>query len=398
MISPVTDAIAFIREEVVPYVNDFRMLQDVIGRISHDEKKAVSILKHLRLAIEKTHLMLGYPPSAIIPFNQDIDLWLHNGLSTPPTFDKSLAAFIPPEQHRVTFFIAPLTLTNGLLPHGAFLECFAAYRDEPQEVDELVLQMPSPLNICQSYRLLAGSKGLLHSNCLVVFPENISTAMKVTKQTFAFSFSSKFQAIFTRETLPRAIAAFGQQEWASQHLSSENYYKAHCMWSYLHDYFHQQGPRPLHTNFSLKMKFFTGILEETKVDVQTMLYVYENKCVFSREICEFILLERLLRYPCQDDASNNFDAGAGLLLFTWLLQEKAGLYKTHDHFTLSLDECVHGLVKLVEDIESIEHIQDDNEYRSYAKDFVRVYLPAGVNKARFAIPTTYQKLIETIEI
>lgn len=395
--APTTDVTAFVNTEIIPYIDDFRALQDATGKIIQHEEKAKDILNYLRLPVEKVYRQVEAPLSAITAFNLDVDLWILKGLDTPPEFDRSLAAYIPPEQHHITFFIAPLTLTNGLAPRGAFLECFVAYRDEPQEVNDLSIHMPSLLNICQSYRLLTGSKGLRNSNCLVVFPENVSTALKVTSQLFSFSLSSKFQSIFMKETLPRAAHVFPQQAWTSQYLSSNNYYKAHCMWSYLHDYFHQQGPRPLYTNFSIKMKFFTGILEEIKVDAQTILYVYKNKCAFYREICEFILLERLLRYPCQPDASNNFDAGAGLLLFAWLLQEKAGLYLTQDHFEIKLDECIIGLTKLVEKIESIEYIHDDKEYRSHAKNFVRIYLPAEDNKTCFAIPLTYQKLMENIK-
>lgn len=398
MVTNLTEITAFINIEIIPYINDFRTLQDETGRVVLHKRKGEDILRFLQSSVERAYKLVGASLNSITAFNQDVDLWIHRGLNTPPEFDRSLAAYIPPEQNHVTFFIAPLTLTNGPSPRGAFLECFAAYRDEPQEVNELSTLLSSPLNICQSYRLLAASKGLISGNCLVVFPENVSTAMKVTGQSFAFSFSSKFQSIFTKETLPKASFAFSQQNWASHYLSSNDYYTAHCMWSYLHDYFHQQGPRPLHTNFSIKMKFFTGILEEIKVDTQTILYVYRNKCVFYREICEFILLERLLRYPCQAGINTNFDAGAGLLLFAWLLQEKSGLYLTQGSFEINIDECVDRLAGLVEKIESIEQIQDDKEYRSHAKSFVRMYLPAQENDTRFAIPISYQKLMETINI
>jgi len=41
---------------------------------------------------------------------------------------------------------------------------------------------------------------------------------------------------------------------------------------------------------------------------------------YRREVLEFVLFDRLFRYPCAGDALYNTDAGAGVLLGTWLLR------------------------------------------------------------------------------
>ena len=47
------------------------------------------------------------------------------------------------------------------------------------------------------------------------------------------------------------------------------------------------------------MNFFAGILEEVKVDCQAILTLWERQYDGWEEIIEFVLYERLLRYPSQ---------------------------------------------------------------------------------------------------
>lgn len=393
------ETVAYVTNTVVPLVHAFRELQDTSGKVVSDLKTAQTVLKCLRQPVRTAYCMAGAPSACADAFEADIDSWLERGLDSAPQFDQSLANYVIPGQGETTFFIAPFLATNGPAPRGAFLECFLAFHEEPPELIQVAACMshPESKSVCSAGRLLAGSKGIMTGNCLVFFPENVATASKVESQAFSFFFLNKFQRIFLSETLPRARCLFADQSWASENLTPEQCYSARAIWCYVHDYFHQCGPRPFDSNLQVKMNFFAGLLEETKVDCQAAVTAYNHKVPFGREIVEFILLERLLRYPNQPEASKNFDAGCGLFLSEWLLQEGYGLYEVEDGVKIDIDACVVGMAVLAEKIEALEFTTDNAEYRRLAKNFVRTLLPEGTDGARFVIPERYTRMTRSLD-
>ena len=70
--------------------------------------------------------------------------------------------------------------------------------------------------------------------------------------------------------------------------------------------------KPFHLHIQAKMNFFAGILEEVKVDCQAILTLWERQYDGWEEIIEFVLYERLLRYPSQHNATRNFDSGQAI--------------------------------------------------------------------------------------
>lgn len=390
------EAKTFIEQEVIPLVNAFRSLQETNGSITGESETAKALLKRLTRVVRTTYRLVNAPEHCTDAFQADVEQWLARGLDTVPQFDLSLESYSTPRPGTLTFFVAPLMLTNGLSPRGAFLECFLAYREEPlilSDLDRIFHKQTYPLLKRQSCRLLAGSDGWLKGNCYVFFPENVATSQKVSSQAFALSFSNKFRPIFLAITLPRARTVFGTQEWRSEQLSAADFYQVHTMWSYLHDYFHQCGPRPLDENLQVKMNFFAGTLEEIKVDSQAVAACYEKNIPFGREISEFIIGERVLRYPYHPNATSNFDAAAGLVLFKWLLQQERGLHETSQGLNIEIVECPEVMALLAEKIEVLEITSDDAEYRRLAREFVRTFLDEGVNGARFSIPGSYLRWV-----
>ncbi|HEU5381843.1 MAG TPA: DUF6421 family protein [Ktedonobacteraceae bacterium] len=397
-VADVKEIAAYVTETVVPLVHAFRELQDTSGKVVSDLETAKTLLGGLRRPVRTAYSMAGISAACADAFDADVDAWLERGLDAAPQFDQSLASYVPPGQGELTFFIAPFLATNGPAPRGAFLECFLALHEEPVELEQVVACMshPDSKSVCSAGRILAGSKGLMSGNCIVFFPENVATAKKVESQSFSFFFLNKFQRIFLAETLPRARQMFADQSWASEKLTPQQCYAARAIWCYVHDYFHQCGPRPFDSNIQVKMNFFVGLLEETKVDCQAAVTAYNHKVPFGRETVEFIVLERLLRYPNQPDATRNFDAGCGLFLFEWLLQEGYGLYEEEGGVRIDIDACVKGMAILAEKIEALEFTTDNAEYRRQAKNFVRTLLPEGVDGARFAIPERYSRITRSL--
>jgi Family of unknown function (DUF6421) len=321
-------------------------------------------------------------------FAADAREWTSDGLGPRPAFDRTVAAYRPPADGEATVFAGPTTTPNGPPPRAFRLECFWALREEPRELEPTLALLPHPKNICQSTRLLRGSAGLMTGNCIVFFPENVSTAEKPTSQHFALFFFNKFFRIYHADTLDRVGRVTTLGDLASAALPSRECYSARSAWGYLHDYFHHLGPRPLDRNLTLKMDFWVGLLEELKVDCQSALAAQAHGLPFADELVEFILLERLFRYPFQPDALRNFDSATGFFLAAWLSARGAGLAPAGDgrRVRVSLGEILDAVPALVEEIEAIERIEADEQYRAAAVEYARSLVPEGDEGDRFGVP------------
>ena len=67
-----------------------------------------------------------------------------------------------------------------------------------KDIDSYILKeiekiLPHPGSGCQSCKLITGSNGVIEGNCIVFFPENISTKEKINNQSFAVFFSISFK-------------------------------------------------------------------------------------------------------------------------------------------------------------------------------------------------------------
>ena len=390
-IAPAVDRLAqLVDEEAAPVAESLRKLQDPTGAIVGDREQARDLLRRLADRVEEVEEACGGSMLFADGFRADVERWIDRGLEGPPAFDGALAAYEPPPDGEITFFAGPVLATNGPPPRGKFFECFLALREEPEECYQVAEVLPHPKNKCQSARLLAGSHGLITGNCIVFFPENVAVEREVTSQSFATFFFNKFQRICLAETMPRVERLLGSSEWPSAQLSPSDCYRVRSVWGYLHDYFHHRGPRPFDENMKVKMKFNVGLLEEIKVDCQSAVAAHEHDLPFPDELTEFILFERMFRYPGQPDAKTNFDAGTGVLLFEWLLRQ--GAIRPRDG-TLDLDveACLDGMRLLAETIEELETTEDDDEFADRAIAFVRTLVPEGRDGDRFALPDGFAR-------
>jgi len=236
---------------------------------------------------------------------------------------------------------------------------------------------PHPKAVFQSTRLLSASSGLREGNCVVFFPENIPAAKPCTDQNFAWFFFNRHVQIYPHTlSLVAQLCGDGSPFGGETGLPSadvdpEDVYQARCVWGYLHDYFHHTGPRPLDQHLTLKTKWRPGLLEELKVDMKSAIACHEEQVPLGEIIFEYIVLERLFRYPAQPDPLRNFDSGTGFALGTWLAER--GL------FTVGADgrrrlggksEIVESVRELIELIEDIERIPEDEGYRAAAEEFL----------------------------
>jgi len=388
-----------INEIIVPLVNSFRKLQTRKGTIEKetDQELGKELLLRLIPPVQEVFQRLGQEESAEA-FEHNVRDWINKGLTERPEFDTTLSAYTPPENHCYTFFIAPFKCTNGPVRSGYFLECFYALREEDTTLKELELKYPHPFNGCQATRLILGSEGLMTGNCIVFFPENVATKTKINIQNFALFFFNKFYHIYQSITRQITFQLVGEKGGRSFQLTPRECYSARCIWGYLHDYYHHRGPRPIHSNLQTKLNFFVGMLEEIKVDCQTIITAFEDDIPYGLEIVEFILYERLLRYPTQPDVQNNFDSGTGLLMLDWLISEGYGVTLSKEKVALDLAHCIEGLRRLVEIIERIEMIDDHDKYKEEAIQFVRKHLKEGEDSTiKYEIPSTYKLMSQGLK-
>lgn len=316
----------------------------------------------------------------------DLKTWSED-VGKQPDFSASRDALIAPEDGAPFFFLGPLRLANGGRK-GWRLETFLSQREDPYSpaYQELYTQFPHPKNICQPSHLLSGSLGIMQGNNMVFFPENIQASRSLESQEYAVFFFNKFYDIYNKITIPKA-------QFVTDGIMIENptfgnrraNYLARCVWGYLHDYFHHQGIRPFDENVSIKTRWFTGLIEEIKVDLEVWLACHDSNIVDARVVAEFVLLERAFRYPCELDWNKNFDSGTGLLLLSLL--EKSGVLSITNNGSIQINngqlpDIAHNFIEKARTLEYLP----DNEYLIAAKALVRQYLPENPNGTRIGFP------------
>jgi hypothetical protein len=317
------------------------------------------------------------PASQIQATVHDLRAWSRSGFREKPAFDATRSTVPAPADREVAAFVGPVTLPNGDGTSGAFLEAFTVVRQDPECTAELQATYPHAKAVFQSTRLLSASPGLRDGNCVVFFPENIPTATPTTDQTFAWFFFNRHVTIYagTLEIVARLCGPgspfAGEKELSSAEVAAEDVYQARCVWGYMHDYFHHTGPRPLDQHLALKTKWRTGLVEELKVDLKSAIACHEESVPYGDVIFEYIILERLFRYPAEPRPFRNFDSGTGFALGTWLAEH--GLFTIDDQGRRRLGskaEIVASAKELVATIEKIESITEDEVYRETVTDFL----------------------------
>lgn len=383
-----------VTDRIVPLVNRVRAAQAADGRIAGDPAWAAAALTALVPEVRAVAGETGQAGCAEA-FGCDLGRWLAAGLDTPPDFVATGRAYRPGPDGAPSLLVAPIVTTNGPAPVGARLECLLIVPEEPAECRAAATALgTSPLG-CRYARFVAGSDGYARGNCLVCFSESVAARSPDPGQHFAVFLMNKFHRIFTRQTLPavrrlfgQADALFGGLRWRAGRLTPAETYAARCVWATGHEHYHQTGPRPLGENLGVKSNWFCGLLEELKVDARVVLAAARGDLPFHREVAEFVLFDRMFRYPAHPEATRNFDAGTGVFLFEWLAARRA---ITHGRrLRLDLDRCLAALDELAGAVTELER-GPDAEYRAAARAFVRAVLPAGDPGDRFALPRRFAR-------
>lgn len=374
---PLTDThlhveLARLEDEVVPLVHDLQRCQRADGSAEPRHRAAAdATLSALRAALHDSAL---FPERSREAFGHDLAAWRGAGLESPPRFDASRDAIEGPGDKELALFAGPAFMPNSDTPDRPLFQLVLIMRDEPDSLRGVREKYPHSDSGVQSTRVLAGSRQATAGKCVVLFPENIPASSRVTRQKFAWYFMNKHIPVY-QWTLARVRERCGENLFAegdplaSPQLAAENVYDARCCWGHLHEHHHQMGPRPLAGNLALKTQRYTGLLEELKVDCQSLLACLRDPAIpFRFEVSEFVLFDRLFRYPCGDDALTNDDAGAGVLLGTWLLRQGAVRQDEGRAQLASRAETTLAVDALVGEILALEEL-DETAYLQAAERF-----------------------------
>ena len=380
---------------IVSLVNEIRARQELDGTIKEPAAADYARVHALIAELDRqAGLIEGLSSDLLAATLGDLEIWVQNGLHERPLFDRTLANFNTPLPGEAFFFMAPMRATNGPDPEGFRLELLTGYRSETHYLAAAGQYTEHYVAPFQCIKLGVASRGFSEGNCIVLFPESVAAESKVDKQAFALFFFSKFFHIYNDQTLLEADRLFGADSeflfgrLSSRKMSMADTYDARCLWGYYHDYAHHTGPRPLDKNLYIKLNWFTGLLEETKCDLITVRLLQKHRPDFWQEIVEFILLERMFRYPKGSERHMTFDAGTGILLFEILVNAKALTQDERERLTFDSVRLGEQISAVISDIEALESL-DDEAYLAGAREYVHKHLGVPQTpQARFNFPAT----------
>jgi Family of unknown function (DUF6421) len=354
--------LAYLDGAAVPSVEELQRYQRADGSVEPRHRAAADeVLSALRGQLHGSALFPGRSREA---FDHDLAAWRAAGLESPPRFDTSRDAIEGPGDKELAMFAGPAFMPNSGT-NAPLFQLVLIMRDEPGSLHGVRENYPHVESACQSTRVLTGSRHAREGQCVVLFPENIQASSQVVRQKFAWFFMNKHIPTYQwtlaqiRERCGASLFAEGDP-LASPQLDPEGMYDTRCCWAHLHEHHHQMGPRPLASNLALKTRPYTALLEELKVDCQAMQACLRDPAIPYRwEVLEFVLFDRLFRYPCASDALTNDDAGAGILLGTWLLRHGAVKVSGGRAQLASRARTGSAVDALVAEILALEELEED---------------------------------------
>jgi hypothetical protein len=393
--SAVTDLpgeVAHLNGKVVPLIHELQDYQREDGSVDPRHRTAAdAALSALRAQLHASAL---FPARAREAFDHDLAAWRAAGLQAPPRFDAVRDAIEGPGDKELTLFAGPAFMPNSGTA-GPLFQLVLVMRDEPGTLSGVRQAYPHMESACQSTRVLAGSRQATEGQCVVLFPENVPAHSPVIRQKFAWFFMNKHIPTY-QWTLDRIRERCGDNLFAegdplaSPRLDPDGMYDTRCCWAHLHEHHHQVGPRPLASNLALKTQPYTGLLEEMKVDCQALQACLRDETIPYRwEVFEFVLFDRLFRYPTGSDALSNDDAGAGVLLGTWLLRHDVLTGRDGQVRLASRAETVHAVDQLVAEVLTLEEL-DKDDYQRAAQEFTLSVLdPPARDGDQYAKPADW---------
>ncbi len=155
---------------------------------------------------------------------------------------------------------------------------------------------------------------------VAIFPENYVNA-KVQQHHKAYYFIEKFVKRFKTFTRPAIEATWSPTAFPDILMADDSLLtSASAIWVHMHEHYHKTGYLPLPEFLKDKSTRNGAGAEELRVDILSILALLElqSNDIVLRASIQYILAERLIRYPLQATPQENYDARSSVALFEYL--------------------------------------------------------------------------------
>ena len=225
----------------------------------------------------------------------------------------------------------------------AFLECLHVKRVEiPEEVIRLVPNSNAIPVIVESC-----TDGFKNPLAVAVFPENYQ-GCTVEEKHYAYYLINKFVDRFNQYTKTEIIKKWNVNDFKELLEADNKTIKiASAIWVYLHEHYHRTGNLPIPKYLHIKNSRNGAGAEELRVDILSIvaLMKLQSSNLYIKVAVQYILAERLIRYPLQACPKDNYDARSSIALREYLIQQKTLTYNNEKY---SFQECNSNLLKSLE--------------------------------------------------
>lgn len=214
---------------------------------------------------------------------------------------------------------------------------------------------------------------------VALFPENFDSRIPPGEHAPVLYFMDKFIQRFERITLDFLSKGLINSEPFCNiiDLSTSQKMELASGWVVMHEHFHAKGALPLQQSLSAKSSRSSAALEELRVDILSILAAHSQVVSWNRSLGErlaqFILAERLLRYPIEAHPRDDYDARSSVLL-ACLLRRFGVLDWTREKLRIDQGSLIRGLKEISIEIDklecSIKHLPADKQKTSLV-EFVR---------------------------
>lgn len=195
--------------------------------------------------------------------------------------------------------------------------------------------------------------------CVALFPENFIAGEAIVEGDAVFYFMDRFVERFWRVTSPVLHRLSSPDTLAGlKSISPAEVLVAAATWVHLHEHFHRRGFLPLPDYLHVKKTRSAAGLEEVRVDVLTVIACLQEAArgyPRARTVADFVLAERLFRYPFQGTPQANYDARGVQVLFSFL--ERRGILEVRgEQLHLHMADIVPALKEFVIAINHLEQL------------------------------------------
>ena len=337
-------------------INQLRALQLADGSVPAERHaEAAPLVQQALTACAALRPLFPHQAEYLDQLPGDFLAWVSAGFARPD-FGASLAAFHPEhDRHdgRAHLVVFPLYTPN-------------ASRDTRFEA--LLMRTPWPAWLAAlertAYRNAKFAPGHLvdftdgyASECAVLFPETIALAGRPSNH-FATIFcdreARRLQSYALRAAAAVNLALFPELEcWlGSRALIGDTT----ALWDLIHDASHSLGELPFDP-FMIRQRapFWMYGIEELRVDLRSFeeaARLAASGFPFARYVTWAIVLDRIFRFPITGPRVRNYDALGGQLLFAYLHQHDALIWRDN-RFTILWDAVATSIHSLREELAAL---------------------------------------------